>query len=256
MTQPTPLNICIYCGRTKVELTDEHIIPKGFGNIHGDILHKASCKDCAVITSAFELTMLRENLQPIRTVLQLAARSGKKMTIRQKVRYYDGHESIIDVPYDKYVGIVGLPVFESPHALRRVFDAGLLTVTELQTFNIGRAQNKDWYELHGIEECHSFVFKSNKDQAFARFILKMSYCAAVKYYGYDRVEDSPVRHIILGNNPNYASWLGNLAIDTFSSPTAKNSLIRYTAEEREGRVLVSLQFFPVFPQSPIYHTLI
>lgn len=257
MTQPIPIGVCIYCGKTDVKLTDEHIVPKGFGNTMGDILYEASCKECAAITSGFELVMLRENLQPIRTTLQLYSRSGKKDTIPQRVRYHDGHEAEIDVPHDKYLSVIGLPVFEHPFVLQKVFDAGLLTITEMQTFNIGKIQNKTWYELQGIEEFHTYLLKSNKGQAFAKFVMKMSYCAAVKYYGYDRVKGSVVPLIILGKNPNIATWFGNMGgADTFPDPPESNSLVRYAVGEMDGRLIVSFQFFPIFSDSPIYHTII
>lgn len=257
MTQPIPLNICIYCGRTDVELTDEHIIPKGFGNTAGDILHKASCKDCAAITGAFELTMLRENLQPIRTAMRLASRRGTPTTIPQLVEYTDGRQETIDVPHDKYLGSIGLPIFTPPSVLQLDYARTYLDAVEIQTFNIGKVANVKWYQERGIVQFHNYFFKSNKQQAFARFILKVSYCAAVKYYGYERVKNSPIPLIILNKNPHIAVWLGCLGWDTFPEPPAKNGLIRYAVGEIENnRLLVSLQFFPEIGDSPIYHTVI
>lgn len=256
MTQPTPLNICIYCCKTDVELTDEHIVPKGFGNTAGDILFKASCKKCASETSKFELVMLRDNLQPIRTVLQLATRSKKASSIPQKVKYRDGREEILDIPHDKYLGMIGLPIFSAPAILQKIYDSEQLSLLEMQMINIGNIKNKKWYKNKGIDEFHTYIFKSNKNQSFARFIMKVSYCAAVKYYGYDRVKDSPVRPIIIGRNPYIASWFGNLGENTFPDKPQPNSLIRYAVGEINNRLVVSVQFFAIFDESPIYHTII
>ena len=48
---------CIYCGRSDVKLTDEHIVPLSLGGFH--VLLKASCRDCNKITSKFELEVMR-----------------------------------------------------------------------------------------------------------------------------------------------------------------------------------------------------
>lgn len=151
MTQPQPIGRCIYCLRRDVELTDEHIVPYGLGNTLGDILYKASCNACAKITSRFETTMLRENLLPLRSVLQMPSRKNKKsyQTVKQQVKYTDGRTAEINVPFDKYLGQFGLPIFESPSYFQSDFTKRLLTVHEIQTFVIGNLNNKKWYEVSG-----------------------------------------------------------------------------------------------------------
>jgi len=49
---------CIYCGIVSNDLTDEHIVPLSLGGQH--VIRKASCKQCASITSKFELKVARE----------------------------------------------------------------------------------------------------------------------------------------------------------------------------------------------------
>jgi hypothetical protein len=44
--------VCIYCGRTDVRLTNEHLVPLSLGGQH--ILEGASCNDCADVTKKFE----------------------------------------------------------------------------------------------------------------------------------------------------------------------------------------------------------
>jgi hypothetical protein len=258
MNTPTPIGICIYCGNIEVKLTDEHIIPKGFGNDAGDILHEASCDNCSKITSGFELTMLRENLQPVRTVLQMKSRHHKPhQTIEQHVKYADGRLSTVNVPYDQYRGMFAMPIFHPPSFLKNDLTQTSQTVDELQTFYIGNSTNDDWYRKQGIVEYHVAAFKSNKDQSFARFFLKISYCAAVKYFGYERVKNSPVRELIIGNNKHIAVWFGNIRKNYFHTPAEKNSLARYAVDQIEGgRLLVSVQLFPLFDDAPTYHTII
>lgn len=56
-TQIPPRGFCIYCGRSGVRLTDEHILPYFIGGAH--VLKDPSCDDCAKITSRFELDVSR-----------------------------------------------------------------------------------------------------------------------------------------------------------------------------------------------------
>jgi hypothetical protein len=47
---------CIYCGKLDTKLSDEHIVPESLGGVH--IIRKASCPECATITSRFEMHQL------------------------------------------------------------------------------------------------------------------------------------------------------------------------------------------------------
>jgi hypothetical protein len=258
MSKATPIGICIYCGKTDVKLTNEHIVPRGFGNTSGDILHKASCDDCAKTTGSFEMTMLRENLQPIRTVLQMTSRHGAPhKTISQDVKYTDGTVSTMDVPYDKYRGVFAMPVFYPPSILANDMTQTHQVIDYMQTIHIGNTANDDWYRKQGIDQYHAPALKSNKNQAYARFFLKIAYCAAVKYHGYDRVKDSPVSDIILGKDKHIAVWFGNIPKNYFQTPSGKSDLVRYAVDEIEGgRLLVSVQIFSALKEAPVYHVII
>jgi hypothetical protein len=251
--------VCIYCGKTDVKLTDEHITPYAFGNVIGDILHDASCTSCAAITSSFELTMLRENFLPIRSVLQMPSRSKKAYgSVKQTVKYKDGSTKEIDVPHDKYLGQFALPIFQSPSYFAADFTKRLPVISELQTFNIGNVANKKWYEDQDIEQQLVHHIKSNKGQAYARFIMKIAYCAAVKYEGYEAVKDSPVRDLILGKDDHFGVYFGNLNDNQFTTPPPNNALIRYSVVSLDDSIkkLVAVQFFPFMEESPIYHTVV
>lgn len=259
MSTAQPLHVCIYCGKTDVKLTDEHITPYAFGNVAGDILHEASCIPCSAITSSFELTMLRENFLPIRSVLQMPSRSKKAYaSVKQTVRYKDGVTKEIDVPYDKYLGQFALPVFEPPSYFSADFTKKLLIVSEIQTFNLGNIANKKWYEDQGIDQQLVHNIKSNKGQAYARFIMKIAYCAAVKFEGYEAVKESPIRNLILGNNDHFAVYFGNLSNNQFTEPPQNSAVMRYAVAslDNSNKKLVAVQFFPFMDESPIYHTVV
>lgn len=253
MTQPKPIGVCIYCGRTDVELTDEHIMPYGLGNNTGDILHKASCNDCADATKLFEQRMLRENLQPVRTVLQIKSRSGTPVSIPQLVRYKDGREDIVEVPYEKFVGSVSLPVFTRPALFDMEYDKTYLDVTELRNIDLVPAKNINWYTKQGIDEIYNYFVKTNKGQSYAKFLYKVGLCIAVKVWGYDAVKDSAIPLIILGKNPHYAVWLGCDDSLPTPQPIEQTETYQYGVEVLgDGRKLISIQLFPELQNSPVY----
>lgn len=66
---------CIYCG-SKGDLTDEHTIPKGLWG--QNVLQGGSCKNCATLTSKFELAVLRHGLGRAREYLGAGTRHSKK----------------------------------------------------------------------------------------------------------------------------------------------------------------------------------
>ena len=58
---------CIYCGKSGIELSNEHIVAYALG---GDfVLPKASCLDCARVTGAIEQAVLRKLLGTMRSSL-------------------------------------------------------------------------------------------------------------------------------------------------------------------------------------------
>lgn len=257
MSNPTPLNVCIYCHRTDIKLTDEHIVPYGLGNNTGDILHKASCEDCADATKLFEQRMQRDNLQPIRTVLQIKSRSGTPLSIPQRVRFKDGREEMIEVPFSVFVGSVSLPVFTPPAIFSMEYDKTYLTTIELRNIDIVPKKNTSWYEKQGIDEIYNYFIKTNKGQPYAKFLYKIAYCVAVKTWGYSVVKGSAIPLIILGKNSHYAVWLGcddNLPIP---APTEVTDYYWYgTTVLENGRRIVSIQLFPALGNTPIYRIIV
>jgi len=114
-----PVQQCIYCGATGVELTDEHIIPFALG---GDVvLPKSSCKNCAKITGEIERQCLRKILGPLRIKLDYPTRRPKrrpeKLPINiQKESGISSHE----VPAKKRPHVTCLFAFNYPGILRDV----------------------------------------------------------------------------------------------------------------------------------------
>ncbi|RUL68413.1 HNH endonuclease [Dyella choica] len=70
--------LCIYCGRSGLRLTDEHILPYFIGGQH--VIEEASCDDCAKITTKFELDVGRELWGDARIAFNAPSRRKKEKT--------------------------------------------------------------------------------------------------------------------------------------------------------------------------------
>ena len=98
---------CIYCLAT-VDLGNEHIVPYGLNGPW--ILRDASCRRCATITSAFELTVQRKTLRLARAALHMRTRRrGVRPTTFSLLIERDGQSETQMVPIEKYLSAMLLP---------------------------------------------------------------------------------------------------------------------------------------------------
>lgn len=91
---------CIYCGRTGLELTDEHITPYFIGGKH--IIKDASCLDCADITKKFEQDIARELWGDARISYGAPSRRRKKKPTHIKLPACFPGDKRLKVPYKEY----------------------------------------------------------------------------------------------------------------------------------------------------------
>lgn len=107
---PRHIGHCIYCRSTE-ELSDEHVIPYSLGG--RIILNKASCADCARITSDFERKLARDLLGPVRAKEGAPSRTKRKSrpTHFPHTGIYDGKISQRILPLNEHPGTFVLPVF-------------------------------------------------------------------------------------------------------------------------------------------------
>jgi hypothetical protein len=118
-----PVGQCIYCGATD-NLSDEHIMPLAIGG-HW-ILPKASCRNCARITSKFEQSFCRTTYGPLRIQLDLPTRRKKERP--QTLPVYDfsaGRKGeAIELPIDEHPTAVAFFKFAMPRIMRGLDDDG------------------------------------------------------------------------------------------------------------------------------------
>lgn len=112
-----PVGKCIYCGATD-ELTKEHIIPYALGGEW--ILPKASCKNCAKVTGAFEGEFARTILGPLRMLYNMPTRrpNDRPRHLPLKVKYPTSTDwEMAYVDRDICPFLVGMPIYPMPDML-------------------------------------------------------------------------------------------------------------------------------------------
>ncbi len=119
-------NVCIYCGSNE-RLSDEHIIPLGLGGRF--VLPRASCANCAALTSAFEGTVQRTMFGPLRMFYDMPSRrkSERPLTLPLRVKLREGDDwSDMQVDRGEYPFLVIIPYLSAPTFLagRKSSDAG------------------------------------------------------------------------------------------------------------------------------------
>ncbi len=91
---------CIYCHRSEVELTDEHIVPLSLGGQH--VIRDASCHDCADITKKFEQDVARELWGDARTSYDAPSRRKKKRSTHVVLDDPSDRSRKLRVPFSEY----------------------------------------------------------------------------------------------------------------------------------------------------------
>lgn len=116
----TAVGRCIYCGASE-SLTDEHIIPFSAGGRW--VLPRASCRQCAAITGAFEGEFSRTILGPLRMLYNMPTRRPKDRPAHLPLKVKYPHSTDWEIAYvDRSVCpfLVGLPLYPLPEALTGV----------------------------------------------------------------------------------------------------------------------------------------
>lgn len=164
---------CIYCGRSGIKLTDEHVLPYFIGGTH--ILCEASCDDCAKITSKFERDVGKGLWDDGRTAYDAPSRRKKK---RKKYIFLNDQfnpDSKLKIPYSEY---------PAPFVFYFMNEAGILK---------GEPKNKDtsgsWLMKAIVDETRLQAFeKKYPGQLTARFFhVPDSFARMLAKIGYGQV---------------------------------------------------------------------
>lgn len=205
-THTTPIGVCIYCG-TLNDLTDEHVIPFSLGGNY--VLDKASCHDCAKITSLIERKVTRGFLHEARVAGNMPTRRPKDRpkSLPLKHRHTEDSEPTSTyLPAAEHPGLMHLPLLRGAGVLAgHPYERGL-KVEGVETLRFGSDPAATLQRL-GSNEMISSV---NWDlTAFARMLAKIGYSAAVASCGPLERSRVPLLPFILGTADDASHWLGS-----------------------------------------------
>lgn len=237
--QTKKIGKCIYCGRSDVQLSDEHITPLGLsGKL---VLVEASCASDAKITGELERRVLRG--------MWFAARAALRTTTRHKKDREKHYPMVIErngkpvkvyAPLEEHWKIIQLPIFPLPsHLDDRTYSDGI-EYTSMDTYEL---------DERGVEVAARFgasrvVAPEILAIDFARFIAKMAYGYAIEKYGLEAFENIYVLSSILGQSNDIGRWVGCPTTREFPIRECNISVGFIIESSRE--LIVKIKMFPRF----------
>jgi len=243
---------CIYCKKSDVKLSDEHVIPYGLNG--NQVLLDAGCSDCSKITSAFERDILRHAFLLPRKAFRMRSYNKRKDEVPAKLEIGETVK-YIKIPKDDAPIIFALPIFLQPSILdNRSFQPGIQGTGEFQIHEIRGIAKEKLRKKHGGPGTVSFDIAYNPNN-FARMIAKIAYGFAVAHYGIDDIEDLGIVSAILGETDDIGKWVGCVDDEKFAPNTVLHSWqlqinasyqIDKPRESMDARLLYKISLFSLF----------
>ncbi len=224
-----PVGQCIYCGATD-RLSDEHIVPYG---LKGDIvLPKASCPDCATITSRIERSVLRGPLLVARENHEYPSRRKRGATAFPLKARIDDNWHDVNVPASDHPAWVAWPVLEQAAFRAGAARNGSLSITAVETLEFGAGQDAgNRLKASELEFTSSCV-----PGDVARMIAKIGYCLAVAEMGISAIQEAYVLPAILGRSHDIGTWVGSTTYEfARSSDDLHRLAVRYEDGVMDGK---------------------
>lgn len=241
-----PVGTCIYCGSDGAPhgLSDEHVVP--FALLGNMILPKSSCRKCAGITSAFELTCARRTYGSFRMRERLRTRHAAKRPSEVPVEA-DG----LPMTVAEAGAIAGFPIIRfktPPGALALPPVANDWPGVELEVKTAPPREPDHWKQLpQGKLSFYPVTFHI---PSFARLCAKIAHSFAVAEFGINGF-DAWLPPYILGTDKRFGYVLGSSHEQQRSDPIT-NALNWSAYETTEFNLLaVHIHLFPSMGQPPI-----
>lgn len=241
-----PVGTCIYCGTDggSEGLTDEHIVP--FALLGNMILPKSSCRQCATVTSAFELICSRSTYGSFRMREKLPTRRPAKRPSEVSVEA-DGLPMMVA----EAGAIAGFPIIRfktPPGALTIPPVANDWPEVELEVKTAPPREPDHWDRLPRGNL--TFAPVTFHIPSFARLCAKIAHGFAVAEFGIDGFE-AWLPSYILGTDRRFGHVLGSSHEQQRSDPIA-NALNWSAYETAAWNLLaVHIHLFPSMGQPPI-----
>lgn len=196
---------CIYCGVRNRPLHREHAVPYALNGPW--TLLRASCENCAKITHKFEHDTLRSLWPTVRNALAMQTRRPRERSATLPlVVVRGGVRETIQVPREGYPVYLPVPLFPAPGVVSgRPLRRGVFT--NLDTLHLAGPSFKEVSALYpGAEFVGAHTNFSPED--FSRTVAKIAFCAAVSALGIAPFSRSPIKAVILGQDPHIGHWVG------------------------------------------------
>lgn len=225
---------CVYCGSID-SLTNEHIVPRGLGGSWR--LLKGSCRACNRVTSAFERSVLRNQLVLPRAALGLPTYHPKNRP--QEFTFQvekNGRKQEIVLPAADCPPIFMMLDLEKPRHIASYDYVRGVMVKGYTVHGPSRNQLKVKLNVERIS-----VTASLAGNCFERMLAKIAYGMTILAYGPDGLEECYVLPCILGQKDDTGYWVGSSGKHTSDLP-AENVLHRVflMRSKKEIRALIRL----------------
>ena len=248
----TEINQCIYCGSNGVPLQKEHIVPKSLGGSW--VLHKASCKRCAIPTSKFEMFVGREQALIIRAISNLPTsdKSKRPKTLPLRIKRGDREETI-DVPLEYYPIHLSLELYAEPAYLnRRPYHKG----THVSGVGAIGANPLKISNQYGIDSYTTKTTITGVNQAL--FLAKIAYGFAVYKHGANIFKDAHILPSVLGLKDDIGKWVGctkrPLIVNTDLKATSKLHQIHLGVDKYKN-ICASIRLFANY-NGPVFSVIV
>ena len=226
-----PIGHCIYCGSTN-SLSGEHIVPYGLGG--NLILPMSSCKNCAEITSRFELAVLRGSMLPTRVYREIQSRKEHKSAPKTYPLVVERNNEIetIEVPLDEYPILVTFPIFSVPGYLKNDKSTKGIYLDGIASVSFG-TDPKEVIKKYGANR---LVIKpaGDKPTDFAKMVAKIAFSMAVATGAFGHIDYSKsfVLPAILGKSDDIGHWVGTITEPIRSAKYHLHRVLIYPDEEK------------------------
>ena len=204
---PSP-GCCIYCRRTCIKLTREHVIPLSFGcNM---VIEEASCDDCAKETHAIEGHCAGRMLKALRVQQKFPTRRPKERPTHLQIRegkHPEGAQLRL-VPVSEAPGAVALPKFEPPGILlgQQPLPGIRITGHYIHATTPDAVARQKRLIASGFSGALAHL--EYEPVKFARVLAKIAHCAIVAGLGLNSF-NSVLVPLILGKDQNVSYYVGN-----------------------------------------------
>jgi len=239
---------CIYCGKQKEKLTDEHVIPYALGG--SVVLKNASCENCRDITSRHEANPLSKHWAEVRAFLKYPSRKRKfdEETFKLDVVLNNGEETTLSLKREEILGVTQFLEYSLPGFFLKdgLYKSGV-TVVGISTYGFG-INIKEFAYKHNIKSFqYNYEYKNNN---FECMVARIAYCFAVQCFGPDCFKERLVLPAILGQKDDIGYWFGGdplgLIVPLIGCKQSVNAMsigIYQKKNSNDRYVIVRLKFF-------------